>query len=282
MTTMTRVSRSHRCPACSSDSWCLIGTDQVLCMRVSSSRPYTLKDGSVGYLHPMDVGAVLPPPIYQRKAEPIIDLNVEQTLKEWKRTACGNRSIDDLAKELGVSADSLRMLGCVYSDQIHVSGWPMRDGNNNYTGLRLRHKNGRKWSVKGSHPGLFLPQCEAQPEALVVEGGTDVAAGLTMGIFTIGRPSCNGGVNDLIAAIKRLKIRRVSIVADCDNDKVDKLTGRVWNPGIEGARGLADLLPVPSRIVTLPVKDLRLFVKQGGTLALFSSIAIQLVWNNPK
>lgn len=273
-----RVSRVHPCPQCLRPDWCGISDDGALicCMRVQSERP--TKNG--GWLHASDAKRTLPI-IFQRKPEPTTELNVEQTLKEWKRTACGNRSIDDLAKELGVSADSLRMLGCVYSDQIHVSGWPMRDGNNNYTGLRLRHKNGRKWSVKGSHPGLFLPQCEAQPEALVVEGGTDVAAGLTMGIFTIGRPSCNGGVNDLITAIKRLKIRRVSIVADCDNDKV-RPNGEVWNPGIQGARGLADLLPVPSRIVTLPVKDLRLFVKQGGTLALFSSIASQLVWNNPK
>lgn len=273
-----RVGRLNPCCKCGRDNWCGVSYDGKLicCMRVQSERPS--KNG--GWLHAPDSAQTLV--IYQRKADPVVELNVEQTLKEWKRTACGNRSIDDLAKELGVSADSLRMLGCVYSDQIHVSGWPMRDGNNNYTGIRLRHKNGRKWSVKGSHPGLFLPQCEAQPEALVVEGGTDVAAGLTMGIFTIGRPSCNGGVNDLITAIKRLKIRRVSIVADCDNDKVDEKTGRVWNPGIEGARGLADLLPIPSRIVTLPVKDLRLFVNQGGTLALFSSIARQLVWNNPK
>lgn len=99
--------------------------------------------------------------------------------------------------------------------------------------------------------------------------------------MVIGTPNCSACRGDLIAAIRRLKIRRVSIIADVDQDKTHK-NGSTYNPGIDGARKLAELLPVASRIVTLPCKDLRSFVQAGGNTATFNSIANQLVWNKPK
>lgn len=278
MTAMRRVSRSRPCEQCKKTDWCLYGVDALICMRTPSPKPKVFSDGSTGWVH-MTGSRPLPP--LARKSEPQTTLSVEDTLKRWKRTAPGNRSVDDLANILKLSADSLRMLDCMQSDQVGVWAFPMRGGNNGFTGIRLRSESGKKWSVVGSHPGLFLPQCEAQQEAIICEGPTDTAAALTMGAFAIGRPSCNGGVADLIAAIKRLRIRRVTIVADCDKDR-ERDNGQRWNPGLDGARALSKLLPIPNRIVTLPCKDLRDFVRRGGDIATFNAIANQLVWNKPQ
>lgn len=272
-----RVGHNNRCGICGKDDWCTYSVELGVCccMRIVSPRP--AKNG--GYLHPIDSICSPPPP---RKSErPAPTLNVREVLEAWARSSFCQQHPVELAKQLGVSEQSLMMLGCVHSNQHKVWAWPMRSGDGSLIGIRMRHENGRKWALEGSRNGLFIPSCEAMTEAIVTEGPTCAAAALTMGMFAIGRPSCSGGVNDLIAAIKRLKIRRVSIIADVDQDKTHK-NGSTYNPGIDGARKLAELLPVPSRIVTLPCKDLRSFVQAGGSAAMFSSIASQLVWNTPK
>lgn len=273
-----RVSHRDPCPRCLAPDWCTYSLELGVrcCMRVPSQRP--CKNG--GWLHDLDSAtAAAPPP---RKSErPVVTLNVRQVLESWGRSSFCRQHPVELAKQLGVSLDSLQMLGCVHSNQPKVWSFPMRSGDGSLIGIRMRHENGRKWALEGSRNGLFIPSCEAMQEAVVVEGPTDAAAALTMGMFVIGTPNCSACRGDLIAAIKRLKIRRVSIIADVDQDKTHK-NGTTYNPGIDGARNLAELLPVPSRIVTLPTKDLRSFVQAGGNSATFYSIANQLVWNKPK
>ena len=277
MSTMLRVSKANLCPACKKPDWCLYGKDAFLCMRIPSTKPHTLSDGSVGWIHSMN-GKPLPIPEKKEKQKKFI--NIEFTLLTWARQA-QHRSLNVLAHKLSVSTDSLAALGCVPAPYSNTWAFPMRDGNNTLVGIRLRHESGKKWAVEGSHQGLFIPQCEANKDLVILEGPTDTAAALTIGLYCIGRPNCVGGVFDIKAAIKRLKIRRVTIVADCDVDKVHKDTKVVTNPGISGASSLSQQLEIPSRIVTLPAKDMRDFVSKGGTAALFNAIASQLVWNMP-
>lgn len=272
----SRVSARFPC-LCGRPDWCTYSTELGVycCMRISSPRP--AKNG--GWLHPLNSTASPLPP---RKSErPVVTLNVRQVLEAWGRSSQGSKHPSELAKMLGVSAAALQMLGCVSTNQPRVWAWPMLSGEGHPIGIRMRHENGRKWALEGSRNGLFIPSCEAMQEAIITEGPTCAAAALTMGMFAIGRPSCSGGITDLIIAIKRLKIRRISIIADVDQDKTHE-NGSTYNPGIDGARKLAELLPVMSRIVTLPCKDLRSFVQAGGDMATFSSIANQLVWNKPK
>jgi hypothetical protein len=202
-------------------------------------------------------------------------------LESWGRSSWGVRHLAVLAAKLGVAEDSLRMLGCVGSNQAQVWAFPMCSGDGSAVGIRMRHENGRKWALPGSHNGIFLPQCEPQQEMVICEGPTDAAAALTMGMFAIGRPNCSACATDIMATVKRLRIRRVTIVADVDQDK-ERPNGATYNPGLDGARNLAAIFTIPTRIVTLPCKDLRSFLCAGGNVATFQSIANQLVWNKPK
>jgi 5S rRNA maturation endonuclease (ribonuclease M5) len=144
----------------------------------------------------------------------------------------------------------------------------MRDGDENMVGIRLRSANGDKWAVKGSHSGCFIPMARPDNLVLVVEGPTDTAAGLDLGFYTVGRPSCSGGGPQLKRLFQRLHTRRVAIIADNDE------------PGIRGAQTLCDVLPIPSTIVVLPCKDLRQFKALGGTKEMLNSRIEQSIWRN--
>jgi len=192
--------------------------------------------------------------------------NVGKMIDEWSQW----RRVHDItvfAASLGVSRESLYQLECVPGPFRHTWAFPMRDGYNNYIGIRLRNDKGEKWAVRGSHNGIFLPQSEEQSLALICEGPTDTAAAMTLGYFAIGRPSCSGGMPLVVTALKRLGVSRAAIIADNDD------------PGLNGAMSLAKFLPMPSAIVVLPTKDIRAFVNAGGTKACLESIMNTLVWN---
>lgn len=270
---MMRVSARVRCPCCKKHDWCLIGKDVVICMRVASGRAKSFADGSMGWLHDREGGELpaLPP---KRVPPPTFDS--AKLLKKWA-VDYGYQSLTYLAKTLGVSPESLERLGCVKAPQHATWAFPMYDGKGYIIGIRLRHENGRKWCEPGSHNGLFIPNWKPDKHIAIVEGPTDCAAALTLGLYAIGRPSCNGGVNLINDFIHEHRIQRATIVADVDGDRV--INGTTVNPGIQGAINLGELLKIPTRCVTLPAKDVREFVTSGGTLAEFNAVSEQNVWS---
>lgn len=173
-----------------------------------------------------------------------------------------------LATTLGVSTDSLTRTGCAWADPHKAFAWPMVDGGGKPVGIRLRNERGEKWSVRGGREGIFVPQGIARI-AYVVEGPTDLAACLTLGLWGIGRPSCRGSVAHTQVTINRLHIQRAILVSD--NDR----------PGIEGAKALAVELQIPVAAMVLPAKDMRQFLAYGGSRMLLDSLERQLVWRNP-
>lgn len=273
MSTMFRVDRAKPCIVCKKSDWCVYGKDVAICMRVPSSRPKTFSDGSMGWLHSRD-GSPLPtlPP----KPPVIVSKDSNRIVLEW-RAKWGTASLDYLAKTLAVTKESLEMLGCVKAPQHAVWGFPMHDGKGFIIGIRMRHENGRKWCEPGGHNGLFLPLCIPTREVVICEGPTDTAAALSIGLFAIGRFNCCGGIGQIQEYIKRLGIKRATIVADVDQDR--KINGNTINPGIQGAIALGEVIGIPSRCVTLPTKDMREFVAKGGTAEHFQAIASQNVWN---
>ena len=104
----------------------------------------------------------------------------------------------------------------------------------------------------------------------LVEGVTDLAAALSLGLPAIGRPSCSGCITYVQIAINGLGVKRAIIVGDNDT------------PGIRGAKQLAEELQVPCCNLLLPCKDLREFRRLGGDRALFDSLTSQLVWHQPR
>ncbi len=260
-----RVSKQTLC-LCGHNDWCMVSEDgkSFLCMRMVSEHPFQMKDGSIGYIHRVN-GHAVPPPVKHEKPAPAID--AEAMIYEWlKRTKA--EWISRLAVQLGVKASALLELHVCWAESHQAFAFPMRDGEGRVVGIRLRNMIGDKWSVRGSHSGVFLPYCHSDSTAWVVEGASDCAAGRSIGLYAIGRPSCSGGLFHLKTLFDRLQVRRAVIIAD--NDK----------PGLEGAEQLVRHVEIPCCVVTLPCKDLREFINLGGKVEMLESLTQSFVWRN--
>ena len=274
MSTPRRVKKSEPCPICKKEDWCLIGTDIVICMRITSQRSKSFADGSIGYIHQKEGGPEIRTPSQNRPEK--LFVNSAEIAKKWAYQY-GTESLNYLAKNLGICKATLVLLRCVKAPQHCVWGFPMRNGRGEIIGIRMRHENGRKWCNPGGHNGLFIPNCTPQKEVVICEGPTDTAAVLHMGMYAIGRFNCSGGIYQIQEFIREQKINRATIISDNDEDR--EINGTVVNPGIQGAIALSELIGIPSRCVTLPTKDVREFVVNGGNISSFKSIADQNVWN---
>lgn len=268
-----RVTRKNPCPVCQHPDWCCIGERYANCMRVVSAKPCA----NGGYLHPLN-GHAVAIPRHEPPPRPTID--APGLMQRWfAQTA--RAQYDALAETLGVTASALLALKCAWAPTYGAWAFPMRSGAGEVTGIRLRWNNGQKRAITGGRDGIFLPAIEPRQEAVVVEGPTDCAALLTIGKFGIGRPNCNSGIAALAATISRLNIRRAIIIADNDDDKI-RPNGDRWNPGLDGAKRLAEEIGVPCCLLVLPTKDAREFVRTGGTAELLDSLTHSLVWHQPK
>ena len=237
-----RVSRREPCRICGKSDWCTVSDDgAACCMRVESEKP--LRNG--GYLHKLDAPTNQPYRPAMRREPPTPPIDAAAMLERWKQ-ATEPALVVGFADEFGVDPLSLLVLGAVWANEHHALAFPMHDGAGRVVGIRLRTPEGDKFAVKGSKAGLFFaPAVKPQPIVFILEGPTDTAAALTLGLFAIGRPSCLGCHSEVIQTIRRLGCRKAVIVSDSDE------------PGHRGAEKLQEALPVPSVIFTPPAKDLR-------------------------
>jgi phage/plasmid primase-like uncharacterized protein len=213
-------------------------------------------DGQVQHKRPWPL-----PPEHRIEAT----INADAILLSWLAHTTTPR-LQTCAIELGVSADALRRLGARWAPEYDAWAFPMRDGDGRSIGIRLRGRDGRKWAVRGSRSGLFIPvELPDAGQLLICEGPTDTAALLSIGMAAIGRPSCSGSVEHVIAYLARSAPRDVVIVADRDR------------PGMEGAARLAMALRgktrTPIKIVHAPTaKDAREWVRGGATAAAVQAV----------
>ncbi len=257
------VTKKNPCGACGKTDWCQVGDKGWRCYRVESDHPF--KNG--GWFHPFDSTKPAPP---KQKPLPVPpSINATVMIRKWADMGI---PVTELAESLGVSVDSLTDLSAVYSPDHRAWAFPMRDGYGNMIGIRLRSDDGRKWAVRGSRSGIFLPTTQPHSTVYLPEGPTSTAATLTLGLYAIGRPSCNSGGPEIKTACKRLGVRRAVIVADND----DKPSG--LRPGFDGALKLASEIGIPVVIWTPPTKDIRDFVRSGGTAQLILSDIKNFVW----
>ena len=231
------------------------------CMRVESDKP--AHNG--GWMHP--TGAPpreptrLPPP-------PPVRLTGEEVHRKWRRWWLQDTDHDTLAAGLGVTGPSLMRLGLAWAWPHEAWAFPMFDAQGEPCGLRLRNEAGDKWALKGSRQGIFIADAWIDPPAdiVVVEGPTDAAAALDLGLYAIGRPSCTGGGPELATFCQRNGTKTLTICADNDG------------PGMAGAMALMASLRVKRRVVALPQKDVRAFVNAGGTADDFEQYAKESKW----
>lgn len=245
-----RTSARRRCPVCGKPDWCLIRNDgaAAICPRTISSREW----GDAGFFHIIDDAKfksavpqrieMLPPP-----AIDAVGIHAEM------EKAIDADRIRRHAAELGVTAQSLAALSIGWSDRHDAFAFPMRNCLGQIVGIRLRNQAGDKWAVNGSRNGLFIPSCKFDSECWIVEGPTDTAAALSIGLPTIGRPSATACVDTTVAFCRRFAL--VNIVGDYDQ------TGQA------GATKLADVLASAGVMVRVlyPTngKDMRAWVQSG-------------------
>lgn len=273
MSLFKRTNTNNPCLICQRPDWCAFGDRAMKCMRVESAHP--AHDGGWYHFYSDAKPDCIPPSTPQR-AQPTLD-----AVKVWDAM----RSIEShiqrqwWAQELGVSIESLDCLNMVHSYQYNAAVFPMYSGEL-MCGLRVRNKSGFKWAISGSRQGVFVSTLKidrTQPVYLP-EGPTSTAALLTMGLQTIGRPTCNSGNDILRDILTNLGVRKVVIVAD--NDDMKRLGPRDGRPGIEGAQKLQREIGIKSCIYIppSPCKDVRDMLKKGGNRAMIESEVSHKTW----
>ncbi len=229
-----------------------------ICARIESPK----RCGEAGWLHRLRDEPFLP----ARRILRSVALTTTVARYDLASLASGYREavnpahVQELARSLGLSVDSLNTLGIGWSACYRAWSFPMTDASGSVLGIRLRRPNGYKFAVRGGHEGLFIPQTGAPSTPLLIcEGPTDTAALIDMGFpATVGRPSCTGGIKLLVELIGQRHLQDVVIVADGDA------------PGQRGAENLASVLVAYTPIVRViqpppGIKDARAWLQMGGT-----------------
>lgn len=191
----------------------------------------------------------------------------------------GTMAVRNLATSLGVSYDALYALAVGWDGEVWT--FPERNHHGQIVGVNRRFPNGKKVCVVGSRRGLTYASGwhEDRPGPIfLVEGGSDVAAGLTLGLCVVGRPSNLGGV-DCLVRLLRGHDRRIVLLAERDakdrvtsaaiHDPACQCCGQCF-PGMFGAVETANKLMTGLRRLVdwtfLPdgAKDLRVWLKWEG------------------
>lgn len=210
-----------------------------------------------------------PAPI--RKAIEDNPLDAEPLWQRWFEST-DYQMLDGFGMSLGVDTDCLKAIGCAWSN-VNAWAFPMRDPSGKVIGIRLRNDKGDKWAVKGSKSGLFIPDAYSWiPDGVsyLVEGPTDLAAAMTIGLHAFGRAACIGQEPFILDYVRRQKIERLVIVTDNDE------------PGLRGAEKLQAILPILSCVWIPPTKDIREFLNLGGDYRMMQAILKDLVWSKAR
>lgn len=262
------VSREKPCPVCGKPDWCRVakGGRLVTCHRTSAAPGLwrflkaTQTGGGVFALDdPLDFRQLIPQPAIVR---PVIAITKAKNdlperwgdLANAHQAGAGER-VQELADRLGVSVQSLVALGCGWdpAKPIGMKGscwtFPSRDGEGSVIGVALRFpetrrnragKESNKGMMAGGRQGLFYDPASwsrGSGPILLVEGASDTAAAMTMGLAVVGRPSNRGGVGHLANLLEVIPADRPILVVGERDEKGDGS----W-PGRDGAIATATQL----------------------------------------
>lgn len=288
------VSRHEPCPICQKPDWCTVSNDGMMCVCKRVPSPHPAKSGQ-GWVHTLvkQPRRVFIPPAPRRPQRRLFDASAAMR-GYWAEFSApilsqpGWTQLDFLAEDIWLDREAVARIKPGMSEFNKAWAFPMFDGDANCVGIRLREFCGsRKWSIAGSHDGLFFDPDLRPHEAIangikgrelvVVEGATDTIAGYALGLPAVGRSSCGTGAEHIKQLCSRLQVGRVTIVTDNDAYKA-RTEGTPWRPGVEGAIRLAQQLGRLYRIVTPPKKDLREWYYAGLTAEMFWMVADLQPW----
>lgn len=254
-----RTTSQRPCPICGKGDWCMVSSNGsvAICPRTEEGSTKYL-DGS-GYLHVIDKSAPIPPKSDEQGKEMPEHNIVLSTLASRMMAAATDEMVSALAKNIGVPTFALRLLRVGWSATSDAFSFPMWRFGKRLIGIRLRSMSGKKWAIKGSKSGLFIPdQWPSMKKGVIVcEGPTDTAALLGLGFNAIGRPSALGSYALVEEAVEG---RHVCVVSDSDSvgiDSANKLANHLQRSG--------SCLSV--RIIVPPAKDARKWINEGATRA---------------
>ena len=277
-----RVRRDKPCPVCGKPDWCLRMPDgtAALCTRadgVGAIKQY----GEYGWLYIVSPGLLdnenRPRPGTSMKtrvtADEELDVRFRSQVESWAKQ---RSKVGELADVLGVTMASLVELTVGWDGNAWM--FPERNAAGLIIGINRRFPNGRKICVDGSRRGLtYSPDWATRKgAALIVEGGSDTATGITLGLCVIGRPSNTGGLAILAKLLKSHTKRKVIVIGERDRKRHEDLKGIVreqhnpqcrccascW-PGMHGAKSVAAGLrtalgrQVEARLMPDNAKDIR-------------------------
>lgn len=284
------VTRVDPCPACGKADWCAYAPDGVLkCERSTEIPPgYRLlrpKDGGALF-KPIDdsYSQHVKPPFptnWKPSAVPPAS-SVARDLRarhDQFKNALTEELVAELSRALGLPAHAILALDPGWADgkalrQLNAggAGWkdcfpdgafafPERNGRGDLVGFSFRTFDGRKGAPSrsaGCRRGLIVPatlrDLTAHGPVLIVEGASDVAACIALGLPAVGRPSAAAGSDDLADLLRLMKI----IVLG----ERDAKEGGRW-PGRDGAIRIAEQLAsrwhrdVRLSLPPYPCKDMR-------------------------
>lgn len=247
-----RVTKREPCKVCAREDYCTRSADGAVakCMRIKSDRPVE----SGGWIHTLGEALPIIAPVRIQKPRPT-DTMLHNRWAPRMRAAWRNHGAEValLAEALGVAPWTLDALKVGWS----VGAWwlPERNHRQEIIGINRRLADGRKLCIPGSRRGLtYADEWADYPGAVwIVEGASDVAAGLTMGLCVVGRPN-NIGAKYLPELLGPLTGRKIVVMGENDR-KPDKR----W-PGQEGAVRVATLLAKRlgrSIVVKYPPSDMK-------------------------
>jgi hypothetical protein len=261
--TCDRVDRARHCVVCGRPDWCLRAPDgsAAICARVEEGS--VRRVGGAGWLHrlrddgwqPTGCRRVLIP-----SRQPRATRGDLAELAEEYRLAVTHDRLAQLSVDLGVSIGSLNRLRVGWCESSRAWSFAMVDHSGAVLGIRLRTGLGRKFAVKGSHDGLFVPDgLDGSGPLLIAEGPTDTLALISLGFDAVGRPSCRGGTKLLLDLVGAWRPRSVVVVSDNDPG----------GQGRDGALELAGRCRLRCRDVRLisppeGIKDARAWVRSGA------------------
>ncbi len=244
----------------------------VLCLRVDKGAFKTARNG-MGYIHRINDDPHYVKPVARRQEVRVVDPEL-QAIHAKCLARMTPQLLGELSESLGVSGESLSRLSVGWYCDNHAysfSGYsfPMRDESNAIIGIRLRTLQGRKWAITGSFNGVFIGRkLPATGTLYVVEGPTDTAAMLTLGLCCIGRPSNTAGNQYIVDYAKRFLPRRDVVIVQ-NNDPVGSDARRMTESGSANLQAalLESGASLNVTIVTPPVKDVREWLRLGMTVA---------------
>ena len=258
--TWTRVNKDRRCPICGKPDWCGFCGATVHCMRVESTRPVE----SGGWFHDYEnQEAVTLPDVVQKPRRTDSEMHAlwaPRARHWWKDQGA---QVYRLAERLGVASRALEAIYCGHDGRAWT--FPERNQSGLIIGVVRRFEDGKKMCAKGSRRGLTYSDnwSDGTGPILCVEGQSDVAAGLTMGLAVIGRPSNSGGIAMLASLLAQHRDRRVVILGERDKKEDGQF------PGLDGARRVVQGLAkrgIRAVCMLPPVgsKDLREYWRNTG------------------